>query len=171
LFRKLAEAFRHFGKIPTAAELRMFHNMDPGLPTDRTIYRRFGSKADMIRKLRGWVVSAAGFEDVAAMLPAAEADHPQRRTPRAGAQDGCVYLLRSGPHYKIGRSDTIERRAREIARLALPEPHSWEHTIQTDDPAGIEAYWHRRFADRRLNGEWFKLSPADVIAFKRRRFQ
>jgi len=55
----------------------------------------------------------------------------------------------------------------------MPEAGELVHTISTDDPVGIERYWHTWFADKRLrpDAEWFDVAPDDVRAFKRRRFQ
>ena len=82
---------------------------------------------------------------------------------------GFVYLLKAGVYFKIGRSSSFERRSRELA-IQLPERAERVHVIRTDDPIGIELYWHRRFESKRKNGEWFELSSQDVKAFKRRRF-
>jgi|TARA_B100000959_G_C14898535_1_gene589830 hypothetical protein len=52
-------------------------------------------------------------------------------------------------------------------QLELPEKVKPTHYIETDDPSGIEKYWHNRFANKRKEGEWFSLSNNDVRAFKR----
>jgi len=90
-------------------------------------------------------------------------------TSTLGEQFGFVYLMKSGRFYKIGRSTCAEKRAYEV-QLVLPEELTLVHKIKTDDPVGIEAYWHSRFADRRLRGEWFDLKADDVRAFRRRTF-
>jgi len=35
-------------------------------------------------------------------------------------------------------------------------------TIATEDMHGLESRLHKRFADKRANGEWFLLDEADV---------
>ena len=77
-----------------------------------------------------------------------------------------VYLMKSGPHYKIGRTNSVSRRGSELA-IKIPVPPRTIHSVETDDPVGVESYWHKRFADKRGEGEWFVLSAEDVSAFKR----
>jgi hypothetical protein len=166
VFQKFVEACRHFSRIPTVDELRMYGRMHDEFPTSKSFYTHFGSKDALLEKLRTWVADQSNYADIAAMLGAGS----DVATERGKLKEGLVYLIKSGAHYKIGRSDELERRVKEI-RTALPETATLVHSIRTDDPAGIEAYWHRRFADRRANGEWFKLTNTEVAAFKRRKYQ
>lgn len=84
-------------------------------------------------------------------------------------ENGSVYLYKSGKYYKIGRTNDLRRRDREI-KLQLPIEAELIHRIITDDPVGIEKYWHNRFSENRLNGEWFNLSANDIRAFTRRKY-
>ena len=61
---------------------------------------------------------------------------------------GHVYLPRAGSFYKIGMSRDFESRFDQI-RLQLPFPVKEVHRIKTDDPEGIERYWHQRFSKKR----------------------
>jgi Meiotically up-regulated gene 113 len=164
---KIAEACRHYQKFPTAMELRMFQKIDGDVPSAKAITRHFGSLKNVPSRLVDWISANRKFPDILAFVTPDVAETTDTTPP---STEGAVYLLRSGSHYKIGRSDELERRVKEI-RIALPDAATLVHSIRTDDPPGIEAYWHRRFADKRANGEWFKLSVADVAAFKRRKFQ
>lgn len=166
VFGKFIEACRHYTHVPTNSELQIYARGKESFPHAKSLYGHFGSKDALLRQLRAWVVDKSEFSDVADML-GTETTQPAISSRE---QEGLVYLIKSGAYYKIGRSDELERRVKEI-RIALPEAAILVHSIRTDDPAGIEGYWHRRFNDKRANGEWFKLTSADVAAFKRRKFQ
>jgi hypothetical protein len=136
------------------------------------VFDRLGGRRAKIERLRKFALCEPLHEDICALLPVPE----QQEGGGAAAQldgpllvDGFVYMMKLGKHYKIGKTFSVPRRHRQIA-MELPEKPNIVHSIRTDDPDGIEAYWHRRFEAKRTNGEWFTLNASDVRAFKRRRF-
>lgn len=169
LLAGLIAACRHFERLPTEADMQILRRINPAIPHPNVLKSHFGKRADLIAALAKHVANDPAYADVAAMLPD-QSDGASQRQPSSKSVEGFVYLIKSGDFYKIGRSDDAERRFKQIT-IALPDKAELFHTIRTDDPPGIEAYWHRRFADRRANGEWFKLTPQDVAAFKKRKFQ
>jgi Meiotically up-regulated gene 113 len=161
------EVMRHIGRVPAKVDIQMYGRNAFGFPSHTTFDSHFGNKASLLRAVREYVEQNEGFDDIRMLLSQAKERVQKSELPR---RDGGVYLMESGGRYKIGRSDNIERRVKQIT-VALPEKLVLVHEIKTDDSPGIEAYWHRRFAEKRLNGEWFKLTVDDVRAFKRRKFQ
>jgi len=167
ILEKVAALCREVGRLPTHTEIRMRRRLNPDFPAHSTVSNHFSTNAELSSALRQLGAEDERWSDLLDYLPAGSVETSTRSSDR---QEGMVYLLKSGKHYKIGRSDDIERRFREVT-IALPETVTLVHTIRTDDPSGIEAYWHRRFAEKRANGEWFALTGDDVRAFRKRTFQ
>lgn len=170
---RLAVEIRRLGRMPVRSEMLMAHREDAGFPS-ANVFLRFGSKQELAIKMLDYCRAQEGYDDVAALLePLEETDRPSEQPDAVEAAaevvDGFVYLLKSGRHYKIGWTRDMGRRRYEL-KIQLPEPATEVHVITTDDPIGIERYWHARFDSSRTNGEWFSLSKADVAAFRRRRF-
>lgn len=167
ILEHVASLCRKLGRLPTRTEIKMQKRIDPEFPAHTTVSNHYRTNADLVSALRQLATTDERWADLAAFLPETSADEPSRSGDQQG---GMVYLLKSGRHYKIGHSDNIERRFRQVS-IALPETVTLVHAIRTDDPSGIEAYWHRRFAEKRANGEWFALTGDDVRAFRKRVFQ
>jgi hypothetical protein len=172
MLKSLVTVCRHYGRVPTNAEISMYRKLDSSTPPPQTIRSHFKNRAGMIVALAKFVDENEGYDDIKTMLPSElpSSVEPPASTSQLKTAEGFVYLIQSGDFYKIGRSDDIERRFKEI-RTAMPDKATLVHTIRTDDPVGIEAYWHRRFAEKRANGEWFKLTSLDISAFKKRKYQ
>jgi len=171
LIEKFIAVMRELGRFPVTAEMRMRKRSDASLPNEKVYRERFGTKEQFAARIRDYCSKRAGYEDIAAMCNAITDNRgPDGEDGVESEQNiGFVYLIKAGRFYKIGRSNSVGRREYELA-IQLPDKATTIHAIRTDDPAGIETYWHNRFADRRKNGEWFELSGADISAFKRRKF-
>lgn len=167
----LAGLTQELGRYPTQPEMVMKRRMDTAFPSAK-VFNRYGNKAGQAARLIEFCGNDPALAEVVAIAEPVAARASKRKETEDPAGDGLVpgqvYLMKSGAHYKIGRSNATGRRAYELA-IQLPDRLEMVHVIETDDAVGIERYWHERFADRRRNGEWFKLSATDVAAFKRRK--
>jgi len=119
----------------------------------------------MLGRLKSWVEDRPEWTDVAALLADVNDDEPE-----PARWTGAVYLMRAGSLFKIGCSRKPEERTRKVA-YGVPAEAVVIHMIETDDPYGVEAYWHRRYAGKRVRGEWFRLSADEVAAFRARKSQ
>jgi hypothetical protein len=159
---------RELGRVPLNAELKVKARKDAAFPSP-SVFERFGGKAALLLALRQRC-ETLNEHGVLALLPPTDTNASSREidTPPKlkKTPTGYVYLMQSGRHFKIGRSNSVGRREWELG-IKIPVPPKTIHVIETDDPVGVEVYWHRRFAEKRGEGEWFNLRADDVAAFKR----
>jgi hypothetical protein len=146
---------------------------DSRLPHANAFRQKFGGKSQMAAAILEHCRARSGFEDVIAaceeVIKADTSPAAKEKESRDQGIVGSVYLIKSGRYYKIGRTNALGRRQYELA-IQLPESANMVHEIKTDDPSGIEIYWHNRCEAKRGNGEWFELTAEDIKAFKRRKF-
>ena len=166
---KYIELIRELCRVPVVGEIRRKAKSDKSFP-GYDVFNRFGGKNKLINATVAYCKKNLGFEDVLAICSATKPEVSAASIKREGNHAvGCVYLMRFGrKDYKVGHTNSVYRRSKELGTIT-PTPHKTIHSIETDDPSGVEAYWHRRFVDKRKRGEgeFFTLSEEDVKAFKR----
>lgn len=111
------------------------------------------------------VITPAQYE---AMLQGVQkiSEPVQRAAPSAIVRDvkkpGFVYVLKSETgHFKIGRTIDPDSRYKTFG-ITLPFRIEYELVIKADDYVALEKALHARFAAKRLDGEWFQLTPDDL---------
>lgn len=74
---------------------------------------------------------------------------------------GYVYVIHSEYGYKIGKTVNLKTRT-QLFSVKLPFPIELVHYAWFDNYSEAETRFHERFAAKRLEGEWFSLSPGDI---------
>ncbi len=168
LIEQLISLIKEIKKFPASSEIRLKAYKTANFPADTT-FNRLGTTIKRANKILDYCEGKSNLQDVADICR----NYIDSSSKKANVQSedveneiGYVYLMKSGRYYKIGRSSFVEKRNYEIG-IKLPEELKRIHQIKTDDPSGIEAYWHNRLKNKRKQGEWFDLSVGDVKAFKK----
>jgi hypothetical protein len=90
--------------------------------------------------------------------------------PTTSPRGGYVYVLQSAYGYKVGRTRNIPSRMRAFG-VKLPIMYTIPLCAWFDDHIEAEAAYHRMFADKHVNGEWFNLNEHDVATVRERQYQ
>jgi len=101
-----------------------------------------------------------GIEPVSVYQPRGPRLDIPERIPR---KTGCIYVLRApdGLH-KIGRSVSPERRVGSLNTGRADRGLELVCTVAATHTSTLETMLHQRFASKRVNGEWFDLTPSDI---------
>lgn len=164
VFRLLAELAIRLGHFPTQSEREVERHRNPAFPSSEAYIRR-GRGATLEHALRAWCESTNSFPDLVPKLKQG-ADAAKVSKPIV---KGYVYMLRdgsSGRRVKIGK-ESVEGARQTAAATWLENPKAI-HRVATDDPDGVERYWHEHFkrAGKHVVRELFDLLPSDIAAFK-----
>lgn len=79
---------------------------------------------------------------------------------------GTVYVIQGNHGYcKIGKTENLPARLRSLS-TASPFELQVLMTFKSHDMGWLEAVLHKRYAAKRLRGEWFELSEEDIAELR-----
>ena len=161
LLEKYIAFTRQMGRFPVEGEIRRKAREDASFPS-HSVFARFGGKEKLLEAVETHCRKAGGFEEVLELCERRKTTSTQTKTRVRKAESKIptelVYPMKSGRHYKIGRTNSVGRRRSELA-IKIPVPPTTVRSIETDDPIGVEAYWHKRFPEQTRRGRMVCLVP------------
>lgn len=84
---------------------------------------------------------------------------------KSNIERGYVYFIKEefSETIKIGKTKDISDRSR-IFSVKLPFRWDFIKVIESEDYSLTEVLFHRKFADKRIHGEWFDLDEKDIAS-------
>lgn len=89
--------------------------------------------------------------------------------PTNAPRGGYVYILQSAYGCKVGRTRNMPSRMRAFG-VKLPILYTIPLCAWFDDHVEAESAYHRRFSEKRINGEWFSLQEEDIALIRERQY-
>lgn len=115
---------------------------------------------DVDRSEEWYEVILSGLPGVDAAPPHLQAATEEDNRPAAD-RSGYVYVISGGGYCKIGKAKDPDARIKGLG-TKLPFVLRRLLVVPANDYTVLERELHEHFADKRAEGEWFTLTPADV---------
>lgn len=88
------------------------------------------------------------------------------KTKNIKSKPGHIYFLQDEiGRIKIGKTRNLKNRIFDIG-IKLPAEPQLLHSIKTEDITSCERYFHSKYQEYRLNGEWFNLPKQELNRIK-----
>ena len=114
LLEKFAVLARELGRVPVVSEWQLKARRDKTYPSSSAL-QRLGSKQKLIARVLEFVRQREDYSDVVPLLSASASAHDIAiQEPTKRISTGLVYLMKSGRHYKIGRTVSVGSRERHL---------------------------------------------------------
>lgn len=113
----LVAEVRRLGRLPTTLKLRLRRREGAPLPS-ANVYNPYGNKAGLAAAVVAYCRDDPTAADVVALLEpslVAEDEYSDAAAADGDESMGFVYLIKAGRHYKLGRTNALGRRERELA--------------------------------------------------------
>lgn len=84
-------------------------------------------------------------------------------------ENGYVYFIESDSGYiKIGKTFNLKTRMKSLKNAS---PHNLKLLcyIKSDEYSELEMIFHKKFSEKRVNGEWFDIKIDNVLNFAKRK--
>ncbi len=170
----LASFIKELGHYPVSGELRIKAKSQKGFPS-HTVFLRVGRKAELVSKVIEYCQKRPEFDDVIKICESIVSPSDEKDVASTGTEKeevlGYVYMtkvsLKNAASYKIGFSTSPYKRISQL-NTRSPVEEILIHEIETNDPSRSEAYWHKKYSDKRQpRTEYFNLRNTDIQSFKK----
>lgn len=85
---------------------------------------------------------------------------PTREDHSGQPAEGYIYVMECAGFYKIGWTTSSPRKRLLAVQVGSPLPVTLVGAIEGSQM--VEAEWHEAFRGKRVRGEWFDLTAADI---------
>lgn len=89
-----------------------------------------------------------------------ECENLQKSKIEISKLGGCVYIVKVGEHFKIGKTKNIKSRMGEYTKLPIEPKVVFLKEVTNCSLA--EETLHNYFKNKRVRGEWFNLDDEDI---------